>query len=326
MTTAAETTKLAIKDAFGGGKAHPSLFPGVVPQTEPVTPHEEADAFYVWDSEVTQSLTRAIHSGLEPTTMVYLGESVHSAIAQAFEANAALLRHTLEALDASLHDLRRALDPALGSGAFVADVVTALRSVLAGSQQIVRLSDVPLVWASPTEFQSRLTPRQTMHVEAPQHRSLSRSRPSELVRAKPSKAFAAFDDLRRWLRLGSEEAAKLIGVGRTTPLAWEREGHEPRPATARRLYQLHTLVSAIVERLGEPAAIRWLESGSPSPHELIISGQFAEAARSAEDVLIGRRPATTLEPGALIDESHETRLAEAVSTRRRGARRQRRRS
>jgi len=306
VTAAAETTKFAIEDAFGGGKAHHSLFPVVVAQTEPVTPHEQADAFYLCDSEVTQSLTRAIHSGLEPTTMVYIGESVSSAIAQAFEANATFLRRALEALDASLYDLRRALDPALGSGALVADVAAALRTILAGSQQMVRMSAAPAhIWASPTEFQSRLAPRQTMHVEAPRHVSLSRSRPSEFVRAKPSKAFAAFDDLRQWLRLSSEEAAKLIGVGRTTPLSWEREGHEPRPATARRLYQLHTLVSAVVERVGEPAAIRWLESGSPSPHDLIIGGRFDEAARSAEELLIGRRPAMTLEPGALCQLSGE---------------------
>jgi DNA-binding XRE family transcriptional regulator len=111
---------------------------------------------------------------------------------------------------------------------------------------------------------------------------------------KTSRAFEMFTELREWLNLTTEEAAALIGVGRTTPLAWERAGHEPRPATARRLYQAHSIVQGLVKRLGQDAATEWLERGSPSPRHLLERGEITAVARAAERILVNRQARSTL--------------------------------
>ena len=120
---------------------------------------------------------------------------------------------------------------------------------------------------------------------------------------KGSKAFRAFTELRRWLGLTADDAADLVGVGRTTPNAWAREGREPRPASARRLYQLHSVVSALVHRFGEGGAIHWLETGEPSPRDLIVAGNLQEVTRAAERALIGDMPLVGPAPGSLIEET-----------------------
>ncbi len=67
------------------------------------------------------------------------------------------------------------------------------------------------------------------------HRA-SAALPSAPIAPPTSAAFRAFSELRGWLLLTADEAADLIGVGRTTPNAWARSGFEPRPKTARVLY------------------------------------------------------------------------------------------
>jgi DNA-binding XRE family transcriptional regulator len=132
-----------------------------------------------------------------------------------------------------------------------------------------------------------------------------------------SKAFRAFTELRRWLRLTATEAADLIGVKRTTPNAWQREGREPRPASARRLYQLHSIVSSLVRKLGENEAIRWLETGDPSPREQLLRGELGVVARSAEALVIGRQPLPGPPPGALIEDPERVGVPSVPRIRRR---------
>ena len=112
-----------------------------------------------------------------------------------------------------------------------------------------------------------------------------------LVEAEPhSDAYRAFKELAAWLLLDDGDLAVVIGVGRTTPYTWERERREPRAETARRLFQMHGTVAALVDQLGEPAATRWLAAGSPSPASLLRRGEVAEVNRLAHDLLF--RPAT----------------------------------
>jgi len=116
-----------------------------------------------------------------------------------------------------------------------------------------------------------------------------------IAEPKPhSSAYLAFKELASWLLLDDEDLAAAIGVGRTTPYTWEREQREPRAETARRLYQVHGTVAALVDQLGEPAATRWLAAGSPSPASLLRRGEVAEVNRLAHDLLFrpaARRPA-----------------------------------
>jgi hypothetical protein len=138
--------------------------------------------------------------------------------------------------------------------------------------------------------------------------------------AATSKAFTAFTELRKWLRLTAREAADLIGVKRTTPNAWQREGREPRPASARRLYQLHAVVSALVRKLGENEAIRWLETGEPSPRERLLRGEIGPVASDAESVVIGPQGAARPRPGSLIDEPEGVTVRLKPRVQRRGTR------
>ena len=145
--------------------------------------------------------------------------------------------------------------------------------------------------------------------------------------ARKSRAFEMFSDVRDWLNLTTEEAATLVGVGRTTPLAWERDGREPRPARARRLYQVHSLISALVERLGRGATAEWLERGTPSPRERLERGEVDAVATAAERILIQRAEQTSLpERDAIVVEEPESEAAISAvpfpSTRRRRRRRE----
>ncbi|MFL5962590.1 MAG: helix-turn-helix domain-containing protein [Gaiellaceae bacterium] len=119
----------------------------------------------------------------------------------------------------------------------------------------------------------------------------------KVVEARPkpkSRAFKMFNELREWLNLTTQETATLVGVGRTTPLAWERDGREPQPAHARQLYQVHSIVGSLVKRLGADPAIEWLERGEPSLRERLERGEIAQVARDAERILLQRERRSTL--------------------------------
>jgi hypothetical protein len=117
----------------------------------------------------------------------------------------------------------------------------------------------------------------------------------ELVRelgpnVRKTRAYRTFVELADWLGLTQAQTAELLGMGRTTPLAWEREGHEPQPARARRLYQTHALVSTLVRRLGREDTRRWLEAGDPSPLALIGKGDVTRADDLADELIFGTYP------------------------------------
>lgn len=126
------------------------------------------------------------------------------------------------------------------------------------------------------------------------------------------KAFAALKDLRRWLRLSVAEAAELVGFGRTTPSSWVRAGNEPQPARARRLYQTHAIISAMVRRFGEDETLHWFLSGSPSPRAFLLQGDIEAAADSAERLLIGRQRRPGPAVGALLEDGDVDQAAPAT--------------
>lgn len=105
-----------------------------------------------------------------------------------------------------------------------------------------------------------------------------------------SKAFAAFTELREWLNMSVAEAAELLGVGRTTPItSWVRQGHDPRPRIARRLYELHATVGSVIDKLGEQGAAWWLVQGSPSPADLMVKSDLSEFTDAVERLAITSR-------------------------------------
>jgi hypothetical protein len=121
-------------------------------------------------------------------------------------------------------------------------------------------------------------------------------------------AFAAFCQLREWLLVSANDVADLVGIGRTTPYNSWKKGGGPHPANARRLYQIHGLVEAMVQRLGGAGARAWLAAGDPSPFELMRRGDVEGATSAAQEMVFGR-PMAGPEPGAVEDEQMPSDIA-----------------
>lgn len=139
--------------------------------------------------------------------------------------------------------------------------------------------------------------------------------PERVVETEPdagtTRAYRAFVELADWLGLTQAQTADVLGMGRTTPLAWKREGHEPQPARARRLYQTHALVSTLLRRLGREEMRRWMESGNPSPLNLIAEGDVTGADDLADELIFGTAPSRERRMSAWVDEPID---AEAPTT------------
>lgn len=106
-------------------------------------------------------------------------------------------------------------------------------------------------------------------------------------RRSASRAWNTFLDLSTWLALGKGETADLLGVGRTTPNAWEK-GREPQPARARSLYRTHAFVGTLVRRMGAEQARFWLQGGEPSYLDRIRAGALEEVELAADHLIFGR--------------------------------------
>ena len=119
-----------------------------------------------------------------------------------------------------------------------------------------------------------------------------------------SRAYRTFVELADWLGMTQEETANVLGIGRTTPLAWRR-GTEPQPARARRLYQTHALLSTLVRRLGRDEVRRWLVAGDPSPLALIAQGDVTGADDLADELIFGTAPSRE-RLGAWVEEPVDT--------------------
>ncbi len=92
-----------------------------------------------------------------------------------------------------------------------------------------------------------------------------------------------------WLLLSDADAATLVGLGRTTPYSWQRDGHEPRPKNARRSFETYALVDALVRRMGATTARSWLEQGDPSPMALLRAGEVGAGTSAAQRIIFQRR-------------------------------------
>jgi hypothetical protein len=112
-----------------------------------------------------------------------------------------------------------------------------------------------------------------------------------------SQAFDAFKDLVRWLQATDDEVASMVGVGRTTPYAWKRDGREPRRSTVRKLFQTHAVLAGLVNKLGEDAAVNWLVLDDPSRRERVLAGDLASVQNEARPLLF-RRSQRRVRPGS----------------------------
>jgi hypothetical protein len=107
----------------------------------------------------------------------------------------------------------------------------------------------------------------------------------------PSRAYRAFKELGKWLELSDEELTKIVEFSRTTvSMTWQKGGEPRNKAKARRLYELHSVVSALHRTLGSGLA-GWLKRGRPGPLKLLEQKEFERFERCADVVIFPTREA-----------------------------------
>lgn len=124
----------------------------------------------------------------------------------------------------------------------------------------------------------------------------------------PSRAYREFKQLAKWLEVSQQELADIIGVSRTTvSVSWGKKGKDPRnKETARRVYELHSVVSAL-RRILRTDLAGWLKRG---PMELLKTHEYEQFERSADEVIF----TSTREPRPRLDTARESRALEPVAS------------
>jgi hypothetical protein len=80
---------------------------------------------------------------------------------------------------------------------------------------------------------------------------------------------AAFQRLRDALPITDDELALVVGVGRTTPYKWNREGSSPQPKTLRLILWLDAIVRGLLASRDRAQFDQWLLVGDPAPIQLL---------------------------------------------------------
>lgn len=125
--------------------------------------------------------------------------------------------------------------------------------------------------------------------------------PAPIASTEPT-AYKAFKDLASWLEAEDSQIADMVGIGRTTPYAWKREGHEPRAATAQRIYEHHATLDSLSRRLGAAGLHRWLREGSPTRRDRLLNGDLEALERDIHTILFRRSRERRYDLAAAPDE------------------------
>jgi hypothetical protein len=137
-------------------------------------------------------------------------------------------------------------------------------------------------------------------------------------------AFAAFKALGRWLGADDAAIADMVGVGRTTPYAWKRAGHEPRAGTAQRIYEYHATLDSLRRRLGPDGLRRWLHEGVPPRRDELLAGGLERLEADVHALLFRREPARRVDLAAAPEETAPVELTRGERPLRPSGRRPRR--
>lgn len=117
-------------------------------------------------------------------------------------------------------------------------------------------------------------------------------------------AYEAFKALGRWLNADDAAIADMVGVGRTTPYTWKRDGREPRAATSQQIYEYHATLDALRRRLGIGGLRRWLHEGvTPRRDELLTTGDLKRLERDVHEVLFRRAPEQRVDLAAVPEDT-----------------------
>jgi hypothetical protein len=116
-------------------------------------------------------------------------------------------------------------------------------------------------------------------------------------------AYEAFKALGRWLNADDAAIADMVGVGRTTPYTWKREGREPRAATSQRIYEYHATLDALRRRLGIGGLRRWLHEGITPRRDVLLAGDLEHLERDVHGVLFRRAPTQRVDLAAAPEDT-----------------------
>lgn len=111
-------------------------------------------------------------------------------------------------------------------------------------------------------------------------------------------AYASFKALGRWLDAEDAAVADMVGVGRTTPYTWKRDGREPRAGTAQRVYEHYATVDSLRRRLGIAGLRRWLHEGVPTRRDRLLAGGLASLEVDVHAILFRREPSQRIDLAA----------------------------
>ena len=92
-------------------------------------------------------------------------------------------------------------------------------------------------------------------------------------------------ELKSFLGLSWDQLSEITDVNRGTYLYWQRSGGHPRPTTLRKLMRVYSLAFTVARELGDMPAVAWFRQGSPSPLDLMSSGDLAAAEQAARQSL-----------------------------------------
>jgi hypothetical protein len=116
-------------------------------------------------------------------------------------------------------------------------------------------------------------------------------------------AYAAFKALGRWLDADDAAIADMVGVGRTTPYTWKRDGREPRASTAQRIYEHHATLDALRRRLSILGLRRWLHEGIPPRRDVLLAGNLERLEGDVHAVLFRRAPTERIDLAAAPEDT-----------------------
>lgn len=112
--------------------------------------------------------------------------------------------------------------------------------------------------------------------------------------SRAMEAASAVRDLTGWLNLSREDVAQLCSFSVRASYYWSDGATVPRPASVRRLFEVHRLVKSLIEGVGRRRALEWLASATPDGTSQLATlardGGPAKVLRDASELLFATPP------------------------------------
>lgn len=111
-------------------------------------------------------------------------------------------------------------------------------------------------------------------------------------------AYQAFKALGRLLNADDHQIAEMVGIGRTTPYTWKRDGREPRARSSQRIYEYQATIDALRRRLGAEQFRDWLSEGITPRRDVLLAGGLESLDAEVHQVLFRRAPSQRVDLSA----------------------------